>query len=166
MLETPIMSNDVAVLAQVVLERDVSHKAVASILNVHISTVYEWLSGKRTAPLALFRTVYEITGDGRLAMLLTGRLPVTFTLLLVPGPGEAKSPARLPPLGQLLPIAAQAVRAAASGLESIATIVADGKIDQADAATVANFKKHAAEAQHQLGMAVAGVEAQYRKGAK
>ena len=163
--ESPVMTNDVAVLAQVIEDHDLAEKRLAGLLNVHKSTVYDWLKGERTAPMALYRLVYELTGDHRLSLLLTGTVPATLVIHIERKHGEGSTTEqRIPPLCDLLPTAVTAAEKAVAGIRSLALIVADGKINQADAAYIASLTKDAAEAQRQLALVIAGVEAHKRRG--
>jgi len=150
-LETP-MSHEASTLEAVMETHDITAKQVALSTGLHQSTIYRYLSGEKTIPIALLRHLYERTQDARLAQLVTGIVP-TEILVLIP----IEKIGSLPPLNQLLCDATTTLKDCADGVIEVGKIVADGKVDERDLQSIAQFKQHAAACQRRLTQTVAAL---------
>lgn len=166
-MERDRMARDVEVLQQVMDSHGLTVKHIAARTGIAQQSVYKYMGGIRTLPSDVLRAAFELSGDTRILALITGSVPVEFSLPCArheapAGNGEAcigrNQPVRVPPIDQVLPQTLDTARRVVECGEYLAKIFADGRFDRNDLAAAAKFQEHCAAAQTQLATCAAAVE--------
>ena len=143
------MGRDAEVLQQVIQTHGLTIAQVANRSGYAEKTLYRYLSDDgRTLPSEVIRAVFELTLDNRLIRLITGLVPGQWVIALCGGkcPGNSAptaSPARVPPIQDLLPKTCESVEQAAKSVKYVAQIISDGSVDESDKAAMSQFSQHA-----------------------
>lgn len=168
--EADVNGFDVELLGDVLDTHQLSPKAAAQIVNRDRSTVSRYLSGEKTIPVDVFRSLFERTRDMRLLGLISGAIPLDFTFviaaqLVAPQDAAGEQPGfiRIPPMSDLLPRTLESIKRAAMGAEHMAKIVSDGRVDESDKLTLASFRRDANKARADLAICLAALDA-YERG--
>ncbi len=163
----PSMARDFEVIHQVVSQHGLTVTQLAFRTGLSEQTIYKYLAGKRTIPTVVFRAAYELTGDGRLPLLITGSVPVEISFRgqrsdADGGNGAAGSAPRqtlrVPPIEQTLPRTLEAARQVVECGQYLAKVFEDGTVDRNDLASIAKFERLCADARTQLALCHAAIE--------
>lgn len=160
--EIDVMPYDATLLAKVLEERGVTVLALASRAGYDDKSIYRYLAGERTCPSTVLRAAFELTGDLRIIGLIAGAVPICVHPVGVAPAASGSAPPppaqRIPPVDQLFPQAADAIEHLSRSLKYMHKIVADGRVDQSDAAAIESFTRYAAESQRLIALSLAAVE--------
>ncbi|MFH1417288.1 MAG: hypothetical protein ABII12_03265 [Planctomycetota bacterium] len=163
------MARDVEVLQQVMQTHDVTANQLANRSGLAAKSIYKYLSDQRTLPSDVLRAAFELTCDLRLLGLISGIIPITHQFVFCRGPAcndarpQVAKPARIPPVGELLPRTSKSIEELAKALPYIGKILEDGKIDDSDRVAIQRFHGHAAAAMADISRVDAALDAHERK---
>lgn len=125
------MGYDAEVMQRVINDHDLSVKQVARAANKHINVVYSYLTGYRNIPIDMFRVLLSLTKDARIIALVTGEIPIEIEFI-----------EDVPDLADNADVMKEAIRLLGEYHElqkRLVDIIADGRIDQSDAAAVRSY---------------------------
>ncbi len=148
--EYDVMPYDATLLSSILAQHEVTVGALAMRSGYDDKSIYRYLSGERTVPSVVLRAAFELTADPRLIALIAGAVPVQVLS------GQSLC---VPPMEQLVPKVSEAAKSAVDALQYVARILADGQIDDTDAAAISNFRRHAANCNRLLVLCDAAVAA-------
>lgn len=125
------MGYDAEVLQRVINDHDLSVKQLARAANKHINVVYAYLTGRRNIPIDIWHALFQATRDKRILELLVAGVPIEMSVI-----------DEVPDLADDIDLIREAVRNIGEfhNLQKyLVEIIADGRIDQSDAASVRKF---------------------------
>lgn len=132
--EPDVIDSANEILGEVLDHHGVTRKALRDRCGRDLSTISRYLSGEKTVPAGVLRAAFELTGDLRLLRLVIGSVPIELRPL-----AELPAPAAPITIQALLPRACESARNAVTGVEAMASIVADGRVDDSDRRAIREF---------------------------
>lgn len=124
------VSDDHILLQNILHEHEVTVKQVAMLTGRAMSTIYKYCSGESTTPSVVWRALYKLTRDERIAGLITGDVPLMMVALAETGKGTAAD------LGRLI----EARQGEIDFEKRVLKILADGEINEKDRADIAKLE--------------------------
>ena len=127
------MSDDYLLMRDVMERHDITIKQLALDTGLAASTLYKYQAGDCTVPSIVWRVLFERTLDPAIAKLITGALPIVMVPLFKK-PQPAVNEATMKNMLK--------IRKTQLDCESLVLdIIADGRIDDADAKTISHYKE-------------------------
>lgn len=121
-----------------------NYKQLAAASRRHQATIYRYMSGDLTIPVAVLNAAFRLTGDLRIVLLITGGVPVQIQALDTAGncpcsETERKPPIRIPPPEQALDELHDVLEDGAKAAKYLRAIFADGRLTPGDLLALDKF---------------------------
>jgi len=128
------VSDDHILLSTICDERDITAKQLSMLTGRALSTVYKYLAGELTIPSVMWRSLYKLTLDVRIMLLLAGDVPIIIVPLIKQKCKNGNEDT--PSLQELIEVRKKQIACESLVLK----ILADNRIDSADRIAVAKYR--------------------------